>query len=58
MVIVNVSAAGKPIALARGLPMVVELPGKQLEDVTIADVKHAVAKKYPRVNHFCSNMFD
>ncbi|KAG2132961.1 3-oxo-5-alpha-steroid 4-dehydrogenase-domain-containing protein [Suillus clintonianus] len=48
MVSVNVSAAGKPIALARGLPMVVELSGKELEDVTIADVKNAIAKKYPK----------
>ncbi|KAG2133532.1 3-oxo-5-alpha-steroid 4-dehydrogenase-domain-containing protein [Suillus bovinus] len=48
MVSINVSAAGKPIALARGLPMVVELPGKQLEDATIADVKNAIAEKYPR----------
>ncbi|KAG1738438.1 3-oxo-5-alpha-steroid 4-dehydrogenase-domain-containing protein [Suillus paluster] len=48
MVTVNVSATGKPIALARGLPMVVELPGKQLEDATIGDVKSAIAKKYPK----------
>jgi very-long-chain enoyl-CoA reductase len=58
MVTVSVSAAGKPIPLARGLPMVVELPGKQLEDVTIANVKSAIAKKYPKVNPFCPNMFD
>ncbi|OAX41464.1 hypothetical protein K503DRAFT_863857 [Rhizopogon vinicolor AM-OR11-026] len=45
MVTVNVSAAGKPI---RGLPMVVELPGKQLEDATISDVKSAITKKYPK----------
>jgi very-long-chain enoyl-CoA reductase len=47
MVSVNVSAAGKPIALARGLPTVVELSGKQLEDATIADVKSAIAKEFP-----------
>ncbi|KAG1857875.1 3-oxo-5-alpha-steroid 4-dehydrogenase-domain-containing protein [Suillus tomentosus] len=48
MVSINVSAAGKPISLARGLPMVVELSGKQLEDATIADVKSAIVEKYPR----------
>jgi very-long-chain enoyl-CoA reductase len=47
MVSVNVSAAGKPIALARGLPTVVELSGKQLEDATIADVKSAIAREFP-----------
>lgn len=47
MVSINVSAAGKPIALARGLPMVVELSGKRLEDATVADVKSAIAKQYP-----------
>jgi very-long-chain enoyl-CoA reductase len=47
MVSVNVSAAGKPIALARGLPTVVELSGKQLEDATIADVKNAIAREFP-----------
>src|SRR6267154_3900760 len=56
MVTVNVSAAGKPIALARGLPMVVELPGKQLEDATIADVKSAIAKKYPKVSRTLSKL--
>ncbi|OJA13011.1 hypothetical protein AZE42_03532 [Rhizopogon vesiculosus] len=45
MVTVNVSATGKPI---RGLPMVVELPGKQLEDATISDVKSAITKKCPK----------
>jgi very-long-chain enoyl-CoA reductase len=50
MVSIKVSAAGKPIALARGLPMVVELSGKQLEDATVADVKSAIAKKYPGVS--------
>lgn len=49
MVTVNVSAAGKPIALARGLPMLVQLPGKQIEDATIADVKSAITQKYPKV---------
>lgn len=54
MVSINVSAAGKPISLARGLPMVVELSGKQLENATIADVKSAIAEKYPRVSLFLS----
>jgi very-long-chain enoyl-CoA reductase len=49
MVTVNVSAAGKPIALARGLPILVQLPGKQIEDATIADVKSAITQKYPKV---------
>jgi very-long-chain enoyl-CoA reductase len=54
MVSVNVSAAGKPIALARGLPTVVELSGKQLEDATIADVKSAIAREFPGVSLSCS----
>jgi very-long-chain enoyl-CoA reductase len=58
MVTVNVSAAGKPIALARGLPITVVLPGKQLEDATITDVKSAIAKKYPKVSTSRPNWLD
>ncbi|CCM04316.1 uncharacterized protein FIBRA_06487 [Fibroporia radiculosa] len=46
MVTVNVSAVGR-VSLARGLPVTITLD-KNLEDVTVADVKAAVATKFPR----------
>ncbi|EGN99306.1 hypothetical protein SERLA73DRAFT_168792 [Serpula lacrymans var. lacrymans S7.3] len=48
MVSIKISAAGKPVSLARGLPYAVDLPGKQAEDATIGDVKVALAAKYPK----------
>ncbi|KAN0092682.1 3-oxo-5-alpha-steroid 4-dehydrogenase domain containing protein [Tylopilus felleus] len=48
MVSVTVSPAGKPISIARGLPSQFDLPGKEVHDVTIHDVKVAIAKKYPK----------
>lgn len=50
MVSVTVSPAGKPISIARGLPSQFDLPGKEVHDVTIHDVKVAIAKKYPKVS--------
>ena len=50
MVSVNVSAAGRPIPLARGLPVVLEIPSKSLETAKIADVKEALAAKFPQVS--------
>ncbi|KAH7928117.1 hypothetical protein BV22DRAFT_1059711 [Leucogyrophana mollusca] len=48
MVSVVVSSVGKPPSFARGLPQTVDLPGRQPEDVTVADVKAAIAAKYPK----------
>ncbi|KAH7884782.1 3-oxo-5-alpha-steroid 4-dehydrogenase-domain-containing protein [Phlebopus sp. FC_14] len=48
MVRVKVSAAGKAPSFARGLPCEFELPGKQVEDATVGDIKAAIAKKYPQ----------
>ena len=50
MVSVNVSAAGRPIPLARGLPIALEIPSKSLETAKIADVKEALAAKFPQVS--------
>ncbi|KAF8839518.1 hypothetical protein BDN67DRAFT_969912 [Paxillus ammoniavirescens] len=46
MVSVTVSPAGRPISIARGLPSQFDIPGKQLEDATVGDVKVAIAKKF------------
>ncbi|EMD31292.1 hypothetical protein CERSUDRAFT_119845 [Gelatoporia subvermispora B] len=48
MVTVTVSAAGR-VSFARDLPTKVSLEGKTLEDATIADVKAAIAAKYPKL---------
>ncbi|KAG6369694.1 3-oxo-5-alpha-steroid 4-dehydrogenase-domain-containing protein [Boletus reticuloceps] len=48
MVSVTVSPAGKPISIARGLPSQFDIPGKDLQDATIGDVKVAIAKKFPK----------
>lgn len=50
MVTITVSAAG-PVPLARGLPITLNIPGKQLETATVADVKAALAQKYPKVKY-------
>ncbi|OCH94816.1 hypothetical protein OBBRIDRAFT_746685 [Obba rivulosa] len=47
MVAVTVSAAGR-IPFARDLPAIVSIDGKTPEDATIADVKAAIAAKYPK----------
>ncbi|KAH7911367.1 3-oxo-5-alpha-steroid 4-dehydrogenase-domain-containing protein [Hygrophoropsis aurantiaca] len=49
MVSVTVTPAGKPLALARGLPQIIDLSGKQIQDATIADVKAALTAKYPKL---------
>jgi len=49
MVTVTVSAAGKPPAVARGLPFTVEIPGKSIDQVTIGDVKSSLAARFPKV---------
>lgn len=50
MVSVTVSPAGKPISIAPGLPSRLDIAGKQVQDVTIGDVKAAIAKKFPKVS--------
>lgn len=50
MVSVTVSPAGKPISIARGLPSKIDIPGKQVQDATIGDIKVAIAKKFPKVS--------
>ena len=50
MVSVTVSPAGKPISIARGLPSQFDIPGKEVHDTTIGDVKVAIAKKFPKVS--------
>ncbi|TDL25624.1 hypothetical protein BD410DRAFT_765221 [Rickenella mellea] len=47
MVSVTISSS-RPTALARGLPIDVEIPGKTVEDATIADVKSAILAKFPK----------
>lgn len=49
MVSVTVSAAGHPPSFARGLPFTAEIAGKDVQSATIADVKAAVAAKFPKV---------
>lgn len=49
MVSVTVAAA-KKTPLARDLPFAFDFPGKGPDAVTIADVKHALATKYPEVS--------
>ncbi|KAF4613842.1 hypothetical protein D9613_008091 [Agrocybe pediades] len=44
MVQLTVSAASKPVSLARGLPLTIEVT----PETTVADVKRAIAEKYPR----------
>ncbi|KAF9550179.1 hypothetical protein CPC08DRAFT_715327 [Agrocybe pediades] len=44
MVQLTVSAASKPVSLARGLPLTIEVA----PETTVADVKRAIAEKYPR----------
>ncbi|KAJ3476755.1 hypothetical protein NLI96_g10946 [Meripilus lineatus] len=48
MVSVSVSAVGRPIALAKDLPTTLEFPGKAAENVTISDLKQALAAKFPK----------
>ncbi|KAF9815827.1 hypothetical protein IEO21_04339 [Rhodonia placenta] len=48
MVTLNVSAAGR-VSLARGLPITVTFADKKPEEVTVAEVKAAVAAKFPRL---------
>lgn len=45
MVSVKVSPAGKPLPLARGLPVTVEVK----DNATVSDVKAAIAAKFPKV---------
>lgn len=50
MVSVTVSPAGKPISIARGLPSQFDVPGKQVQDATIGDIKAVIAKKFRKVS--------
>lgn len=50
MVKVTVSSSRK-IGLAPGLPDQIEITGKSADEVTVVDVKAALAKKYPKVGH-------
>ena len=45
MVSVKISPAGRPLPLARGLPLTVEVK----DDAKISDVKTAVEAKFPKV---------
>ncbi|KAF7977044.1 hypothetical protein HWV62_4812 [Athelia sp. TMB] len=49
MVSITVSSAGKVPSIARGLPYTVQIPGKAYADVTVGDVKAALAAKYPKL---------
>lgn len=50
MVSITVAPAGKKApSLARGLPHTVTIPSKAYADVTVGDVKAALAAKYPKV---------
>ncbi|THG99886.1 hypothetical protein EW145_g7175 [Phellinidium pouzarii] len=48
MVSVTISALGKPPAIAKKLPITVELAGKTLETATVKDVKNAITAKFPK----------
>ncbi|KAI6025658.1 3-oxo-5-alpha-steroid 4-dehydrogenase-domain-containing protein [Pisolithus orientalis] len=48
MVSVIVVPAGKAPSIACQLPYTVELPGKQVEDTTIGDIKVALAGRFPK----------
>ncbi|KAI5122519.1 hypothetical protein M0805_005247 [Coniferiporia weirii] len=48
MVSVTVAAAGRPPAIAKKLPLTIELPGKTLENATVGDIKDAIAAQFPR----------
>ncbi|EPQ54162.1 hypothetical protein GLOTRDRAFT_78098 [Gloeophyllum trabeum ATCC 11539] len=52
MVSITVSAAGKPLSVARGLPVDLDIPNKNAEDVTVADIKQALAAKFPKLYAF------
>jgi hypothetical protein len=45
MASVKISSAGKPLSLARGLPITVEVK----DDAKVSDVKAAIAAKFPKV---------
>ncbi|KZP09024.1 hypothetical protein FIBSPDRAFT_931053 [Athelia psychrophila] len=50
MVSITVAPAGKKApSTARGLPYTVQIPGKAYADVTVGDVKTALAAKYPKL---------
>jgi len=49
MVTVTVHPAGK-VTIARGLPFTVELPDKDANDLTIADVKAGLSKRFPQAS--------
>lgn len=50
MVAVTVSTTRK-IPVAPGLPCTLDLPGKSADAVTVAEVKAALAAKYPKVSY-------
>jgi very-long-chain enoyl-CoA reductase len=45
MISVKISSAGKPLSLARGLPITVEVN----DDAKVSDIKAAIAAKFPKV---------
>ncbi|KZT22001.1 hypothetical protein NEOLEDRAFT_1072406 [Neolentinus lepideus HHB14362 ss-1] len=47
MVGIVVAASGRTPSVAPGLPITVDIVDKSAEDVTVADVKQALAKKFP-----------
>ena len=52
MVTVTVSAAGKPPAVAKKLPITVQIDGKSIDNATIGDVKNEIKKQFPKVSMF------
>ncbi|EIW83603.1 hypothetical protein CONPUDRAFT_99121 [Coniophora puteana RWD-64-598 SS2] len=48
MVSITVQPAGRPVKLAKGLPIKVDLPGKDVSTATVGDVKAALVAKFPR----------
>jgi hypothetical protein len=54
MISVKVSPAGRPLSLARGLPVTVGVK----EDAKVSDVKAAIASKFPKVGRVLRGMDD
>ncbi|KAG6336375.1 hypothetical protein ID866_2732 [Astraeus odoratus] len=50
MVSITISPAGRAPAVARGLPCVIDIPGKQADDTTVGDVMAALHKKFPKAS--------
>jgi hypothetical protein len=52
MISVKISPAGRPLSLARGLPVTVGVK----EDAKVLDVKAAIAAKFPKVGRVLRGM--